>query len=336
MKRTNLYRFFLCFVLGATIGFLPAAVMAEKPIELKYVTAYQMHRDHSIGTRLFVKLLEKLAGDRIKLVYKGGPEAIPPFELGEAVRKGVVDFAENAGGYYAAQVPEANAWRLSRLHPWELRVNGGYELYRKVAAERANIYYLGWTAAGTSFHIYTRKKVQKTADFRGMKIRSTPTYAAFVQAMGAVPIQMTHAEIYTAMERGVVDGVCSPQFGVFEKGWQTKVKYTVFPQFYQVDNQIIFNYDTWKRLPKDVQKIIDDVMVLVERDSSKFMRKVVKKQHEDMRKIGVKEITVSDAQHFTELAYESAWKDVLAKSDPKYGPQLKKLMSKCLGDFTAR
>src|SRR4030042_2356812 len=155
---------------------------------------------------------EKASGGRIKFVYKGGPEAFPPFELVEAVRKGVVDFAEDPAGYYMAQVPIANGMRLTRLTPEQERANGAYDLFRKIAAEKANIFFLGKVNPLMDFSIYSRVPVKSSADFKGMRIRSTPTYKDFILALGANPTTTTHGEIYTALERGVVQAVCSPSF----------------------------------------------------------------------------------------------------------------------------
>lgn len=178
------------------------------------------------------------------------------------------------------------------------------------------------------YHFYSKSRIRKSDDFKGLKIRSTPTYKDFILALGAVPIQMPHGEIYTALERGVVQAVASPAYGVMEMGWQTQVKYTVFPAYFEIDMGIIFNWDSWKKLPPDLQKIMDDTAAQVEKDSHQFIQSVVKKQYEDLKKAGLEEITLEDAQKFLSLGYEASWKDVLSKSDPQYGSELRKLLSK--------
>jgi TRAP-type C4-dicarboxylate transport system substrate-binding protein len=332
MKRIKFYKFFLWLVSLFFIIGLPISVMAaEKTIELKYATSFDRHRDHEWGTRTFVEKLQKSAGDRLKIVYKGGPEAIPPFELGEAVRKGIVDFSSGVGGYYASMIPEANAVRLTQFLPWELRANGALDFMKKVWLERkANFIPIAWfeMGGGGMYHFYSKVKINKIDDFKGLKIRSTPTYKDFIIALGATPIQMPHGEIYTSLERGLVQAVASPAFGVTEMGWQTQVKYTVFPAFWEIDQGIIFNWDSWKRLPKDLQKLIDDIGAQVERDSHEFILKVVQKQYDDLKKAGLEEVKVDDPQRFLQIGYEAAWKDVLSKSDPKYGPEMRRLLTK--------
>jgi TRAP-type C4-dicarboxylate transport system substrate-binding protein len=305
-------------------GLFPAAgTAADKPIELKFVTSFSQNRDHVKGFFMFVDRLQKEAGSRVKLVNRGGPEAIPPFEQIEAVRKGIVDFAELSAGYYSAQIPLANGMRLSRLTTAQERENGAYDLFRKVTSDQ-NIYFLGKFHSSVQFGVYSRVKMESTADFKGKKIRSTPTYKDFLIALGATPITTTHAEIYTALERGLVDAVCSPNFGMLELGWHKKIKYIILPHFYQQDQTIIFNLASWNKLPKDIQQMMDRIMVGVERDSDEFIKGRVTAAREELLKEGIQEITVKDSDHFLKLAYDSAWKDTLSRK-PKYGDEMRKL-----------
>jgi TRAP-type transport system periplasmic protein len=326
MKSIRHYLWFICLAVTVLLVGVPSVIKAQqKVIEIKYATAFDGFRDHEKGTLMFIERLERASGGRIKFVNKGGPEAFPPFELVEAVRKGVVDFAEDPAGYYMAQIPIANGMRLSTLTPAQERTNGAYDLFRKIAAEKANIFFLGKVNPLADFHIYSRVPVKSSADFKGMRIRSTPTYKDFILALGANPTTTTHGEIYTALERGVVQAVCSPSFGMLELGWHTQVKYIINPPFYQQDQTLIFNLDTWKKIPVDLQKLADEVMVSVEKDSADFINSRMKAAHDDLIKAGLKDITLSDPEKFLALAYDSAWKDVLSKSDPKTGPEMRRL-----------
>src|SRR4030042_627612 len=112
---------------------------------------------------------------------------------------------------------------------------------------------------------------------------------------------------------------------MLELGWHTQVKYIINPSFYQQDQTLIFNLDTWKKLPADLQKLADEVMISVEKDSAEFIKSRRKVAYDDLIKAGLKDITLSDPEKFLELAYDSAWKDVLSKSDPITGPEMRRL-----------
>lgn len=63
-----------------------------------------------------------------------------------------------------------------------------------------------YDAGARSF--YTKKPVQKPEDLKGMKIRvqANEVMIAMVNALGATGVPMAYAEVYTALQTGVVDG----------------------------------------------------------------------------------------------------------------------------------
>ena len=83
----------------------------------------------------------------------------------------------------------------------------------------------------TPFHLYLTKPITKP-DLTGFKIRITPVYRDFFTALGATVVQTAPGEVYTALERGVVDGYGWPIGGIFDFGWHEKTKYRVDPGFY--------------------------------------------------------------------------------------------------------
>ena len=74
------------------------------------------------------------------------------------------------------------------------------------------------------FHIYLNKKIDKL-DFTGLKIRVTPVYKDIVEALGGTTVTTAPGEVYTALERGVVDGYGWPITGIFDLGWEKVTKF---------------------------------------------------------------------------------------------------------------
>ena len=65
-------------------------------------------------SRGFEKFIEKVnATDVIQINYIGGPKAMPPFEVGNALKNGVVDIANATGAFYTNVLPEADSWKLT-------------------------------------------------------------------------------------------------------------------------------------------------------------------------------------------------------------------------------
>ena len=131
----------------------------------------------------------------------------------------------------------------------EQRKNGAFDAINKVWNEKGNMQYLARMVENQPFHIYTNKKIDKP-DLTGQKIRITPVYRDFFQALNANVITTPPGEVYTALERGVVDGYGWPIGGIFDLNWQEKTKYRVDPGFYDAEVSLIMNLPAYKKLTR--------------------------------------------------------------------------------------
>ena len=170
----------------------------------------------------------------LQINFIGGPKAIPTFEAGNAVKTGVVDMALNTGAFYTNVMPEADFLKLTQIPVAEQRRNGAFEAINKVWNEKGNMQYLARMVENQPFHIYTNKKIDKP-DLTGQKIRITPVYRDFFQALNANVITTPPGEVYTALERGVVDGYGWPIGGIFDLNWHEKTKFRIDPGFYDAE-----------------------------------------------------------------------------------------------------
>ena len=116
----------------------------------------------------------------------------------------------------------------------ELRKNGGFDYMAKLYAEKMNAIFLARHVDNNPFHLYLNKPITNP-DLTGLKIRITPVYRDFFQALGATVVQTPPGEVYTSLERGVVDGYGWPITGIFDLGWHEKTKYRVDPGFYTAE-----------------------------------------------------------------------------------------------------
>src|SRR5204863_164745 len=90
------------------------------------------------------------------------------------------------------------------------------------------------------------RKIDKP-DLTGLKIRVTPVYRDFFQALNATVVTTAPGEVYTALERGVVDGYGWPIQGIFEMKWEEKTKYRVDPGFYNAEVTLVICLDVLLR-----------------------------------------------------------------------------------------
>jgi TRAP-type C4-dicarboxylate transport system substrate-binding protein len=131
------------------------------------------------------------------------------------------------------------------------------------------------------------------------------------------------------MERGVVEGFMWPRVGMASWGLQEVTKCMVEPGVFQMEPATMVNLDRWKKIPKDLQDLLLDVIQEYEYIGTMRNSLLVEKEEKIREKAGVKNIKLppGEAEKFVKTAYDYTWEEIL-KAAPEYGPKLKKAMSK--------
>jgi TRAP-type C4-dicarboxylate transport system substrate-binding protein len=315
-------RIALVAVLAAASG-----IACAQEVTLRVVSAFAENTQYVKNFEGFMKKLNAEGKGALQINFIGGPKAMPPFEIGNAVRTGVIDIGMTTGAFYTNIMPEADALKLTQIPAPELRKNGAYELINRIWNEKANMQYLGRVIDYTPFHLYLTKKIDKP-DLTGLKIRITPVYRDFFQAIGATVMQTAPGEVYTALERGVVDGYGWPINGIFDFNWHEKTKFRVDPGFYNAEVSLVMNLDKWKSLSQRQRDLLMRHVIAHEAANDSW-KKVNQDDTLRQAQAGIQTITFdpATAKQYYDKAYEVGWASV-TKASPQYGPQLRKLFSK--------
>ena len=313
-------------VISAAAALVPAIAAAQE-VTLRVVSAFAENTTYVKNLEPMMKNLNAEGKGVLQLNFIGGPKAMPPFEVGNAVRTGVVDIGMTTGAFYTNIMPEADALKLTQLPAPELRRNGATDLINKVWNEKANMQYLGRVIDYTPFHLYLTRKIDKP-DLTGLKIRITPVYRDFFQALGATVVQTAPGEVYTALERGVVDGYGWPINGIFDFNWHEKTKFRVDPGFYSAEVSLVMNLDKWKTLSQ-AQKGMLMRHVVAHEAAADSWKKINEDDIKRQAQTGIQVIAfdAATAKQYLDKAYDVAWTNLI-KASPTYGPQMRKLFSK--------
>jgi len=321
----TLKRTISALVLAATAG--AAGGLAAQEVALRAVSAFQ---EGTAFAKPFEEFIEKVNADGkglVRITYIGGPKAMPPFEVGNAVKSGVVDLGNTTSAFYTNLMPEAEAMKLATRTIQEQRQNGAWAFLNKLHNEKLNAQYLARTGDGVPFHLYLNKPIDK-ADLKGLTIRVTPIYRAFFTELGANLVQTAPGEVYTALERGVVDGYGWPIQGIFDLGWQEKTKFRVDPGFYQVDVNILANLDRWNKLTDAQRAVLTNAAQWVEQRNARnaeLNAAEVKRQ----TGAGIKAIALTGAElaKWNSTAQEAGWAYV-KKIAPQHADELRRLLTR--------
>jgi TRAP-type C4-dicarboxylate transport system substrate-binding protein len=315
----------------ALMSAIVAAVLADPALaqerELRAISAFAEQTNYTRGFLSFIDRVNEAGKGSLRIRFIGGPKAMPPFEVGTALKNGVVDIAYVTGAYYTNFMPEADAWKLTERPMAELRKNGAVDYMAKLYDQKMNAIYLARHANNSPFHIYLTKPIAKP-DLTGLKIRVTPVYRDFFSALGATVVQTAPGEVYTALERGVVDGYGWPIHGIFDLGWQEKTKYRVEPGFYNAEVSVLVNKVAWANLTDAQRQVLSEAGQWLETEATDWA-KFNAAESARQRTAGIQTIAFSakDAETFRAKAYEAGWEGVIRQS-PEHGPKLKQLFSK--------
>jgi len=315
-------------VLAFAVACSAASLARAQEVTLKIVSAFAENSQYVKRLEGFIQKFNADGKGVAQINFIGGPKAIPSFESGNAVRSGVVDMALTAGAFYTNIMPEADALKLAQIPVAEQRRNGAFEYINKIWNEKANMVYLARTVEGTPFHIYLNKKIDKP-DLTGLKLRTTPVYRDFFQALGAQVVQTAPGELYTALERGVVDGYGWPITGIFDLSWQEKTKYRVDPGFYNAELSIVVNLGAWNKLSPAQRDMLTKWALWIESQNADFWPKEVERETRRQAEAGIQVIRFDAvrSKQFVDKAYEVGWAGII-KQSPEHGPKLRQLLSK--------
>lgn len=318
-------------LLAATFLLAPAgAVSAKDTYQLKAISAFPKNHPHNLGLPLFIKLVEEKSGGRLKINWLGGPEVVKTFDQAEALRRGSVDMLlYNPFSFFKPLGAIFMAKGLSQIPAWQERQTGAYDLWVKAFREKVNAEYLGSLNSLVPFRLFLNKKITGIEGLKGLKIRVAPLYMPWIKALGANPITIPPMEIYTAMQRGVVDGFVWPAYAIPGLGWHEVTKYEVIPGAFQIEPATIVNLDKFNALPKDLQAVLKNVTEIMEGiDTARSLLRM-EEDWKVMSAAGMQKLVLPpvDAKKFVDLAYSVTW-DYVIKQAPKYGPEMRKLTTK--------
>ncbi|MBB4287900.1 TRAP transporter substrate-binding protein DctP [Roseospira goensis] len=304
-------RTLLATLTGAT-ALLATQAMAED--RLSAVHAFPTSLIYTQSFLSFVDKVNERGEGIVQIDVRGGPEVIGLAQQPEAVRNGVVDMAYTAASFYAGTVPERDAMVASNTNAVYARETGGLDLMNQIHQEKMGVYYLGWFDSGVSYNLYTIDEPSIGADGRldvsGLKLRSNPVYDAFFKDyLKAQPISLPTTDVYSALERGVVNATGWTQIGLKDLNWDRFLNYRIEPAFFSTDMGVIVNLESWTALSDESKALLQEVAIEHERDSAERFAAVAEEQLAALEADGMTTITLEGAaaEEFATAAREATW-----------------------------
>ncbi len=245
------------------LGFSNFSVVNAKTIKLTYSNFFPPTHIQSKLAEAWCREVEKRTGGKVKIDYYPGGTLTKARQIYDGVVNGLSDIGFSVFGYTRGRFPVMEVVDLplgytSGKVATKL-VNAVYEKFKPKELSDVKVMYLHAHGPGL---IHTKgKAVRKMEDLKGLKIRSHGTSAKVVKALGGTPVTMPMPETYQALQKGIVDGAVYPLEA--NKGWKLGevIDYVTYETSiaYTTSFFVVMNLDKWNSLPKDVQKVIEEI-----------------------------------------------------------------------------
>ncbi len=261
MKR--IHATFGCALLGLMIlALLPVGAAPAQGASLTYSIFFPPTHGQAKAGEAWAREIEKQTGGKVKITVFAGGNLTAADQCYDGVLKGISDLGMSCFAYTRGRFPLTEVLDLPLGYPsGRIATHVATAFFRKFQpAELAGVKVLYIHAHGPGL-LHTKRPVKSLDELRGMKIRSTGLSAKVASALGAVPVAMPQGATYESLQKGVVDGTFAPIETL--KGWKQGevVKSTTdcYGIGYTTAMFVVMNQKKWEALPKDVQKVFEQV-----------------------------------------------------------------------------
>ena len=222
----------------------------------------------------FAELVDTMSAGRLNIKVYGAGELVGAMEVFDSVSSGAAEMGHGASYYWTGKAPVSALFttvpfgmNAQEMNAW-LAYGGGMELWRELydpfdlipfVCGNSGVQMAGW------FNI----EINALEDLKGLKIRIPGLGAEVMKRAGAAPQLTPGAEIFTALQTGVIDATewVGP-YNDLALGLYQIAKYYYYPGWHEPNAaiELIVNKTAFEQLPDDLQKIVEVAAATVNQD----------------------------------------------------------------------
>jgi TRAP-type C4-dicarboxylate transport system substrate-binding protein len=264
----------------------------------------------------YLKTIEERTSKRVTFKMSG-PDVVPTFEQFQPVQAGAFDILFTHAGYHAGTTAVGVA--VDAIYAdIAKRKDTGIWKYVDEHYQRLGLKLLAITPQGGQGFLFVMRKpvLQTQKPFEGMKIRGNVTYHGLIKTLGGAPVLLAGGEVYSGLEKGVIDGAAWSIAGPIAYKWNEVAKFYTTPVFGQSDLMLFMNLTTWQTLSAEDRKIIEDASSELEVQTQKKFDELNAQEFKDMEARGMKATAFPPAvaSQLDKLMADGIWGLALEKS----------------------
>ena len=227
----------------------------------------------------FSERVEERTNGQLVIEIIGYPElGIAGPDILELLTNGTLSFAELPAAYTAGDLPAMDMKYLWGMYPdnetfYKATVASIPDLDRLIERRTeggVTIFQL-WRVPENEIFFFSKEPIEKLEDFQGLKVRSFGgALSDMIDGMGSEAQWVAFTEVYTALERGILDGGVTGANAAYGQRWYEVADYMAGPlPLFTVENAT-FNYDVWQEIPEDFQQILIEEGAIYELEFFRF------------------------------------------------------------------
>ncbi len=306
----------------------PGSVQAQTPIRWKVQSAWPPTSIVQDAAKLLVETIEKNSGGRLKIELSAAGAIVPPFEIQDAVNRGVIDGGHTTPGYIIGKlkafVPLTHGPLFGMdfidYYGWYWD-GGGHELLNEAYQQRLKMNVVSFQVhpEGPQAMGWFKKEIRSFADIKGQRYRIYAAGAEVYNKLGIPAVVLAGGEIVPALERGAIDG--AEWINCYDDkilGIDKVAKFHYAPGMHEPTTvgEFIINKGKWDALPADIKEIVKtSVQASYWNHFVRFQEKTAKACQE-LIAAGIKIVKTTDELNKAFLkAYDEVWQADAAKDD---------------------
>ncbi len=258
----------------ASVGPMLGQVQAEALHKWKMATTVTGGPMMELGIKAYAERVAEMTDGRVEI------EVFPAGALGKAldvsttVRKGIAEVGHTWMGYDWGKDKTtvlfggfAGSMDSERMLHW-LYEGGGQDLWAEFRQERFDLVSMPLFIRPAEVFLHSKKPVSSLDDLQGLKLRTAGAWLELASELGAAPVTMAAGDVYTSLERGVIDAT---EWGTLYEnvspGFNKIAKYVIIPGVHQptAPYELVINPDAWAELSdldKQMVKLAAKVVTL--------------------------------------------------------------------------
>jgi TRAP-type mannitol/chloroaromatic compound transport system substrate-binding protein len=316
--------FFMMIVMIIASIPVVSPVSAQKVIKWKAQTLWSPAVIPYKTFEAFCQRVKVMSGGRLEITPYPAGAIVPTFECLDAVKNNIIQMMNQWPGYWAGKDPAfapLSDFIFGYQEPWEIDVffhyRGGLDLLNELY-KPFGVTCIGVTSQGRE-SFPSKDPIRSMDDYKGKKFRSPQGMTAdMLQKLGAAAVILPGPEVYSALDKGVLDGTDwgTPSVN-YQMGFQQVCKYFIYPEYRSLAvGDITINTKEWNKLPDDLKAILKEAGRVFFWDQVERVAMADAEAVQKMKEVGAQPIAwdQKEVARLREFVRGTVWKEWSEKS----------------------